>query len=136
MENDLDGRIDVFEDPGSRQRLHQEVPEVVEAPTEVDNLLVDHLFRLDLVRRDEPTEDSGSPARARAMRLREVDQFAVLSQEAAFVNEPASVWVGRWHLGPGNEERVFDDRNLRRTGANPDLSQRLLDGHHQIVKPV
>src|SRR5215204_1533909 len=136
MEYDFDRRIDLVQDPSPRQRLHEKVAEMLEAPSEVDDLLVDHAFGRGLRGLDDPTEYSRSPARARAMGLRELDQFAFLGQDAAFVNIPASVRVSGRHLGAGNKKRVFDYCNLRRTGANPDLSQRFLDVHHQVVEPV
>src|SRR3954470_9691718 len=136
MEHDLDRRIDLIQDPCPRQRFHEKVAEMLEAPSEVHDLLVDHAFGLDRSGLNEATEYPGSPACARAMGLGEPDQFAIFGQDAAFVNEPTSFRVGSWHLGAGNEERIFDDRNLWWTGANPDLSQSLVERDHQILKPM
>jgi hypothetical protein len=49
VKDDADGRAHVGEEPGARQRLHQEVSEVVEQPTEIDDLL-DYLMFVLVVR--------------------------------------------------------------------------------------
>jgi hypothetical protein len=68
------------------------------------------------------------------MSLGELDQFAVVGDDAALMNEPAELRVRRWSLGARNEDRIFDDRYLRGARPNSDFLQRFVNSQHQIVK--